>query len=122
MKNAMALSRSFTTIVALLCASTFLSGCGHSSDGNGGKEFLNVSYDPTRELYKEYDAAFAKHWKEKTGKTITVRTSNGGSGKQARSVADGGPASVVTLGLAYDIDLIADRGLLSKDWQTGAKK
>jgi sulfate transport system substrate-binding protein len=93
---------------------SILSGCG--------KDFLNVSYDPTRELYKEYDAAFVKHWREKTGKTITVRTSNGGSGKQARSVADGGPAAVVTLALAYDIDLIADRGLLAKDWQTGAKK
>jgi len=99
---------------ALLANALLICGCG--------KDFLNVSYDPTRELYKEYDAAFARHWKEKTGKSIVVRTSNGGSGKQARSVADGGPASVVTLALAYDIDLIADKGLLSKDWQTGAKK
>jgi len=110
----MTFQRSTVCAVPLLVSVFVLSGCG--------KDFLNVSYDPTRELYKEYDAAFVKHWKEKTGKTVTVRTSNGGSGKQARSVADGGPASVVTLGLAYDIDLIADKGLLAKDWQTGAKK
>src|SRR5271157_4987208 len=114
MRILMTFQRSTVCAVPLLVSVFVLSGCG--------KDFLNVSYDPTRELYKEYDAAFVKHWKEKTGKTVTVRTSNGGSGKQARSVADGGPASVVTLGLAYDIDLIADKGLLAKDWQTGAKK
>ena len=81
-----------------------------------------MSYDPTRELYKEYDAAFAKHWKETTGETVTVHSSHGGSGKQARSVIDGSEASVVTLALAYDIDAIAERGLLAKDWQTGPKK
>ena len=78
---------------------------------------LNVSYDPTRELYQTFNAAFAKHWKEKTGKTISFQQSHGGSGRQARSVIDGLEADVVTLALAYDIDAIAQRGLLAKDWQ-----
>ncbi len=79
---------------------------------------LNVSYDPTRELYSEYNAAFAKHWKEKTGQDIKIDASHGGSGKQARSVIDGLPADVVTLALAYDIDSLAAKGnLLPADWQ-----
>lgn len=79
---------------------------------------LNVSYDPTRELYQEYNAAFAKYWKAKTGDDLTVKTSHGGSGKQARSVIDGLEADVVTLALAYDIDAVASEGkLLSADWQ-----
>lgn len=79
---------------------------------------LNVSYDPTRELYQEYNAAFAKHWKAKTGDTVTVKASHGGSGKQARSVIDGLDADVVTLALAYDIDEIAAKAkLLAPDWQ-----
>ena len=79
---------------------------------------LNVSYDPTRELYQEYNAAFAKHWKAKTGDTLSVKASHGGSGKQARSVIDGLEADVVTLALAYDIDEIAERAkLLPPDWQ-----
>lgn len=78
---------------------------------------LNVSYDPTRELYQEYNAAFAKYWKAKTGDDVTVKASHGGSGKQARSVIDGLDADVVTLALAYDIDAIADKGLVAKDWQ-----
>ena len=78
---------------------------------------LNISYDPTRELYEEYNAAFAKHWKEKTGQDIEVNQSHGGSGKQARSVIDGLDADIVTLALAYDIDSIAERSkLLPKDW------
>ena len=80
---------------------------------------LNVSYDPTRELYKEYDAAFAQYWKAKTGDTVTVRQSHGGSGKQARSVIDGLPADVVTLALAYDIDAIAMQAKsLPANWQS----
>ena len=80
---------------------------------------LNVSYDPTRELYTEYNKAFAAYWKAKTGDTVTVRQSHGGSGKQARSVIDGLDADVVTLALAYDIDAIAERGrLLPADWQS----
>jgi sulfate/thiosulfate-binding protein len=79
---------------------------------------LNVSYDPTRELYQEFNRAFAKAWKAKTGDDVTVKNSHGGSGKQARSVIDGLDADVVTLALAYDIDEIAERAkLLPADWQ-----
>jgi sulfate/thiosulfate-binding protein len=78
---------------------------------------LNVSYDPTRELYRELDESFIKAYKDKAGVDLTVRQSHGGSGKQARSVIDGLEADVVTLALAYDIDAIADRGLIAKDWQ-----
>src|ERR1700742_2909812 len=80
---------------------------------------LNVSYDPTRELYEQYNAAFAKHWKTKTGETITIKQSHGGSGKQARTVIDGLPADVVTLALAGDIDALATNGkLLPVNWQS----
>jgi sulfate/thiosulfate transport system substrate-binding protein len=80
---------------------------------------LNVSYDPTRELYEQYNAAFAKHWKTKTGETVTIKQSHGGSGKQARTVIDGLPADVVTLALAGDIDAIAANGkLLPVNWQS----
>ncbi|SFC67270.1 sulfate transport system substrate-binding protein [Polaromonas sp. OV174] len=79
---------------------------------------LNVSYDPTRELYVEYNAAFAKHWKAKTGQDVSIKQSHGGSGKQARSVIDGIDADVVTLGLAPDIDaLVKNGGLVAADWQ-----
>ena len=78
---------------------------------------LNVSYDPTRELYQDFNAAFAKQWKAKTGDNVTVKQSHGGSGKQARTVIDGLEADVVTLGLAYDIDAIAERGLVNPQWQ-----
>lgn len=81
-------------------------------------ELLNVSYDPTRELYQDYNAAFAKYWKARTGDTVTILQSHGGSGKQARSVIDGLGADVVTLALAYDIDAIAEKGkLIPDDWQ-----
>ncbi len=81
-------------------------------------ELLNVSYDPTRELYVEYNAAFARHWKAKTGDDVAVKQSHGGSGKQARSVIDGLQADVVTLALAGDIDAIAKNGRsLPADWQ-----
>lgn len=79
---------------------------------------LNVSYDPTRELYQDYNAAFIKHWKAKTGESLSVKQSHGGSGKQARSVIDGLEADVVTLALAYDIDALHDNAkLLPVDWQ-----
>jgi sulfate transport system substrate-binding protein len=78
---------------------------------------LNVSYDPTREFYTEFNAAFAKHWKEKTGEDILINQSHGGSSRQARAVIDGLDADVVTLALAADVDAIAERGLLPKDWQ-----
>jgi sulfate/thiosulfate transport system substrate-binding protein len=78
---------------------------------------LNVSYDPTRELYQQVNEAFAKVWKEKTGDTLTIQQSHGGSGKQARSVIDGLEADVVTLALAYDVDAIAKQGLIDPKWQ-----
>src|SRR5215510_14925465 len=81
-------------------------------------KLLNVSYDPTRELYMEYNAAFVKYWKEKTGDTVKIEQSHGGSGKQARAVIEGLAADVVTLALAYDIDAIAQHSrLLPADWQ-----
>ena len=83
----------------------------------GDVTILNVSYDPTRELYREFNAAFAKYWKNKTGQTVTVRASHGGSGSQARAVIDGLEADVVTLALAFDIDAIANAGLTDKGWQ-----
>ena len=79
---------------------------------------LNVSYDPTRELYKDYNAAFAKHWQAKTGQAVSFRQSHGGSGKQAMAVRDGLEADVVTLALAYDIDALVERKLIPADWQT----
>ena len=81
-------------------------------------KLLNVSYDPTRELYTEFNAAFATYWKTKTGDTVIIQQSHGGAGKQARSVIDGLQADVVTLALAYDIDMIAEKAkLLPVDWQ-----
>jgi len=83
---------------------------------------LNVSYDPTRELYQDYNAAFAKYWQAKTGDKVSVKQSHGGSGKQARSVIDGLEADVTTLALAYDIDEIAERAkLIAPDWQKRLK-
>jgi len=80
---------------------------------------LNVSYDPTRELYKDINKAFSEQWKSKTGQGVTINQSHGGSGKQARAVIDGLQADVVTLGLACDIDEIAERaGLLPRNWQS----
>jgi sulfate/thiosulfate transport system substrate-binding protein len=76
-------------------------------------KLLNVSYDPTRELYQEFNAAFAKHWQAKTGDRVTLQQSHGGAGKQARSVIDGLQADVVTLALAYDIDMIAEKARTS---------
>lgn len=78
---------------------------------------LNVSYDPTRELYQDFNGAFAKYWKAKTGEAVTIKQSHGGAGKQARAVIDGLEADVVTLALAYDIDAIASKGLIKPGWQ-----
>ncbi|WP_145515944.1 sulfate ABC transporter substrate-binding protein [Yersinia aleksiciae] len=79
-------------------------------------QLLNVSYDPTREFYQEYNQAFSKHWEQQTGDKVTVRQSHGGSGKQATSVINGIEADVVTLALAYDVDAIAERGRIDKNW------
>jgi len=103
----------FRTIVAALAiAAMLLPASARAAD------LLNVSYDPTRELYQDFNAAFAKHWKAKTGQETTIRQSHGGAGKQARAVIDGLEADVVTLALAYDIDAIAEVGkLIPRDWQ-----
>jgi sulfate transport system substrate-binding protein len=98
------------TVALILCAGT---------PARAELKLLNVSYDPTRELYENYNAAFAKHWKEKTGEDITIEQSHGGSGSQARAVIDGLPADVVTLALAYDVDEVAKRsGRIPEDWQS----
>ena len=102
--------------IALFSALTFAFGIAAAV---AQTTLLNVSYDPTRELYKDFNAAFAKHWQGKTGQAVNVRQSHGGSGKQARSVADGLEADVVTLALAADIDALADKGkLLPANWQS----
>jgi sulfate transport system substrate-binding protein len=99
--------------MATLFAAGFL-----ASTASAAVTLLNVSYDPTRELYQDFNAAFAKHWKETTGESVSIRQSHGGSGKQARSVIDGLEADVVTLALAYDIDALYERAkLIPKDWQ-----
>jgi sulfate/thiosulfate-binding protein len=100
--------------IGLAAAATAFAGAAQAADIN----LLNVSYDPTRELYAHLSKAFAAQFTAGTGKSIEVKTSNGGSGSQARAVIDGLQADVVTLALAYDIDAIADRGLIAKDWQT----
>ena len=101
-------------LVSALAAALALAGAAAAKT----IELLNVSYDPTRELYVEYNAAFARHWKAKTGDDVVVKQSHGGSGKQARSVIDGLQADVVTLALAGDIDAIAKNGRsLPADWQ-----
>ncbi len=87
------------------------------STASAQTSLLNVSYDPTRELYKDFNAAFNKHWQAKTGQEVKVRQSHGGSGKQALAVRDGLEADVVTLALAYDIDALVDKNLLPADWQ-----
>ncbi len=101
----------------LLLAAAFVSLAGAGRAFAEETTLLNVSYDPTRELYQELNVAFARQWKARTGSTVTVRQSHGGSGKQARAVLDGLEADVVTLALAYDVDVLADKGLLAKDWQ-----
>jgi sulfate/thiosulfate-binding protein len=100
---------------ALILAAALLSA---SAANAGNVTLLNVSYDPTRELYKDLNSAFAADWKQKTGDVLTINMSHGGSGAQARAVIDGLDADVVTLALAYDIDSIASKAkLLSPDWQ-----
>jgi len=99
----------------LISALTLLVGLGSAV---AQTTLLNVSYDPTRELYKDFNAAFNKHWQAKTGQTVNVRQSHGGSGKQARSVADGLEADVVTLALGSDLEALAERKLIPADWQT----
>jgi sulfate/thiosulfate transport system substrate-binding protein len=99
-----------STLVALLLA-VGLAG------GLSAQTMLNVSYDPTRELYADFNAAFTKYWQGKTGQTVRVQQSHGGSGGQARAVIDGLDADVVTLALAYDVDAIQQSGLIAQGWQ-----
>ena len=95
-----------------------LAGAALGASAQQAVSLLNVSYDPTRELYVEFNAAFAKHWKAKTGQDVTIKQSHGGSGKQTRSIIDGLDADVATLGLAGDTDaLSANGGWVPKDWQ-----
>lgn len=117
----------FQSLVLIPALALALTGCSSSSsetntgaqDTKKSVELLNVSYDPTRELYEEFNKDFIKKWKDETGQDVTIKQSHGGSGKQGRAVIDGLEADVVTLALAYDIDEIAQaRGLLNKDWQT----
>jgi len=110
-------------VVVLAASAGVLLGCSSSkTDGSpdsGPVTLLNVSYDPTRELYVEYNKAFANYWKQKSGQTVRISQSHGGSGKQARSVIDGLQADVVTLGLAGDVDALVTQGkLLAADWET----
>jgi len=99
-------------VLALALGSTLLPFAAQAAD----PELLNVSYDVARELYKDVNPAFAAEWKKTTGQDITIKQSHGGSSKQARAVADGLDASVVTMNQANDIDMLADRGLVAKDW------
>src|SRR3954464_3874753 len=103
-----------TTSILLAGLAALLLG---ASPGLAQQSLLNVSYDPTRELYKAYDAAFVDYWKQKTGETITIEQSHGGSGAQARAVIDGLPADVVTLALWPDTDGIPKRGLIRDSWE-----
>lgn len=116
------------TLLLLVTVVGVLAGCGGSSGGDKGGvraggpiTLLNVSYDPTRELYKEYNAAFAAYWKKKTGQDVTIQQSHGGSGKQARAVLEGLEADVVTLALGYDVDVLQPAGLIATDWQRRLK-
>ena len=110
-------------VTGLFLITGVVAGCGEddqaaSSGSADGQTFLNVSYDPTRELYQEFNESFAKKWEADTGEHVNFTQSHGGSGKQARSVREGLEADVVTLALAYDVDEIASEGLIAKDWIT----
>ena len=100
-------------VLAVAVASTIITPTVHAADVT----LLNVSYDPTRELYQDVNAGFAKFWQTRTGDKLSIKQSHGGSGKQARAVIDGLDADVLTLALAYDIDAVAEKGLLDKAWQ-----
>jgi sulfate transport system substrate-binding protein len=105
--------------LALAAAAALTLGASAPGSARAETTILNVSYDPTRELYQAFNAAFAEHWKQETGEDVAIQQSHGGAGKQARAVIDGLEADVVTLALAYDIDEIAERtGWLPKDWQS----
>ena len=102
---------------SIIACSLLLLGTTALNAAAADLSLLNVSYDPTRELYADFNNAFAQYWQKKAGQKVTVKQSHGGSGKQARSVIDGLDADVVTLALAYDIDAIAEKGLIKPGWQ-----
>ncbi|MHB8138131.1 MAG: sulfate ABC transporter substrate-binding protein [Smithellaceae bacterium] len=104
-------------LLAFLTVFTFILTWSLPAVAADALTLLNVSYDPTRELYQEFNQAFIKDWQKKTGQQVTIKQSHGGSGKQARSVIDGLQADVVTLALAYDIDEIQGKGLIKTGWQ-----
>ncbi|MEG0451162.1 MAG: sulfate ABC transporter substrate-binding protein, partial [Lysinibacillus sp.] len=111
----------FSRAAIILSAVGLLAACGDDSATGNSKsndtiEILNVSYDPTRELYQEFNEEFATYWQQEKGQEVRINQSHGGSGSQARSVIDGLDADVVTLALAYDIDAIAEKQLLDEDW------
>src|SRR4051794_20389590 len=107
------LSWLLNSAVLLLLPAVLLAMSGCTKPGAASTEpltLLNVSYDPTRELYEDFNAAFAKHWEAAQGTKISIKQSHGGSGKQARAVIDGLEADIVTLALAYDVDMLHDKG------------
>lgn len=110
----------FIPLIIISVLLSFLSGCTKPTSQTQGEkvELLNVSYDPTRELYQAVNKSFSESWKKKTGDDLTIKASHGGSGTQARSVIDGLEADVVTLALGYDIDSIAKKGLIKENWQS----
>lgn len=107
--------RRWAELLACAAAAACLAGCSFSADGSKVR-IINVSYDPTRELYEQYNALFAEHWKEETGQEVEVIQSHGGSGKQALEVANGLEADVVTLALEYDVNAIRDVGMIEDGW------
>ena len=106
----------FGILIAVILTGSVFTGCGNGTASGDSVSITNVSYDPTRELYSEYNAIFAEHWKEKTGQDVEVTQSHGGSGKQALEVANGLEADVVTLALEYDVDAIQNAGLIEDGW------
>lgn len=107
--------RLLSTVLGILVVAGGVIGC---SNKNKTVELLNVSYDPTREFYTEYNESFANYWKDKTGEEVIINQSHGGSGKQGRAVIEGLKADVVTLALAYDIDSVSKKGLIDSNWQS----
>ncbi len=108
----MILRKLLGSLAAAFSITAVLTGSVHAD-----ATLLNVSYDPTRELYQDYNAVFARYWKAKTQETVAIKQSHGGSGKQARSVIDGLDADVVTLALAYDVNALAEKKLIPENWQ-----
>ncbi len=111
-------------VVSLVLAMSMVTAACGSSSGKGSDtvELMNVSYDPTRELYENYNKAFSAYWEKEKGQKVTIKQSHGGSGKQSRAVIDGLKADVVTLALGYDIDAIQKKGLIKEGWQTKFEK